>query len=49
MPDERAPSTKYFRPDPILIVLATIGMMVMASANDLIALYMGLELQSLAR
>jgi NADH-quinone oxidoreductase subunit N len=33
---------------PILIVLATIGMMMMISANDLIALYMGLELQSLA-
>ncbi|MGJ3262385.1 MAG: NADH-quinone oxidoreductase subunit NuoN [Salinarimonas sp.] len=33
---------------PILIVLATIGMMVMVSAGDLIALYMGLELQSLA-
>ncbi|CAA2143876.1 MULTISPECIES: NADH-quinone oxidoreductase subunit NuoN [Methylobacterium] len=33
---------------PILIVLCTIGMMVMASANDLIALYLGLELQSLA-
>ncbi len=33
---------------PLLIVLATIGMLVMISANDLIALYMGLELQSLA-
>ncbi|GEP00817.1 NADH-quinone oxidoreductase subunit NuoN [Methylobacterium haplocladii] len=33
---------------PLLIVLCTIGMMVMASANDLIALYLGLELQSLA-
>ncbi len=33
---------------PVLIVLATIGMMVMVSAGDLIALYMGLELQSLA-
>jgi NADH-quinone oxidoreductase subunit N len=33
---------------PILIVLSTIGMMVMASANDLISLYLGLELQSLA-
>jgi NADH-quinone oxidoreductase subunit N len=29
-------------------VLATIGMLVMISANDLIALYLGLELQSLA-
>jgi NADH-quinone oxidoreductase subunit N len=33
---------------PILVVLATLGMMMMISANDLIALYMGLELQSLA-
>ena len=32
---------------PILVVLATLGMMMMISANDLIALYMGLELQSL--
>ncbi|RVU20225.1 NADH-quinone oxidoreductase subunit NuoN [Methylobacterium oryzihabitans] len=33
---------------PILILLSTIGMLIMVSANDLIALYMGLELQSLA-
>ncbi|MEL7149694.1 MAG: NADH-quinone oxidoreductase subunit NuoN [Pseudomonadota bacterium] len=33
---------------PLLIVLASVGMMVMVSAGDLIALYMGLELQSLA-
>jgi NADH-quinone oxidoreductase subunit N len=33
---------------PILIVLATLGMMMMISANDLIALYLGVELQSLA-
>ncbi|MCO4054499.1 MAG: NADH-quinone oxidoreductase subunit NuoN [Bosea sp.] len=33
---------------PILVVLSTIGMMMMISANDLIALYLGLELQSLA-
>lgn len=33
---------------PILVVLAVIGMMIMVSAGDLIALYMGLELQSLA-
>ncbi|MDP6572533.1 MAG: NADH-quinone oxidoreductase subunit NuoN [Rhodospirillales bacterium] len=32
---------------PVLIVLATLGMMMMISANDLIALYLGLELQSL--
>ncbi|WP_421695426.1 NADH-quinone oxidoreductase subunit NuoN [Aestuariivirga sp.] len=33
---------------PVLILLATIGMMLMISASNLIALYMGLELQSLA-
>ena len=33
---------------PVLILLATIGMMLMISANNLIALYMGLELQSLS-
>ena len=31
----------------MLIVLAVLGMMVMISANDLLSLYMGLELQSL--
>ena len=33
---------------PVLILLATLGMMMMVSAGDLIALYLGLELQSLA-
>ena len=33
---------------PILVALASVGMMVMVSANDLMVLYMGLELQSLA-
>jgi NADH-quinone oxidoreductase subunit N len=33
---------------PILVLFAAIGMMMMISANDLISLYMGLELQSLA-
>ncbi len=33
---------------PVLVTLAVVGMMVMVSAGDLIALYMGLELQSLA-
>ncbi len=33
---------------PILILFATTGMLMMISANDLIALYVGLELQSLA-
>ena len=32
----------------ILIVFATLGMMMMISANDLISLYVGLELQSLS-
>ena len=33
---------------PLLVTLAVVGMMVMVSAGDLMALYMGLELQSLA-
>jgi NADH-quinone oxidoreductase subunit N len=33
---------------PVLILLGTLGMLVMISANDLITLYLGLELQSLA-
>ncbi len=33
---------------PVLIVLSTLGMMVLISAGDLIALYLGLELMSLA-
>ena len=33
---------------PVLIVLAALGMMMMVSVNDLIALYMGVETQSLA-
>ena len=33
---------------PVLILFATLGMMMMISANDLMALYIGLELQSLA-
>ncbi len=33
---------------PILVVLATLGMLVMISANGLISLYLGLELMSLA-
>ena len=32
----------------ILVLLATLGMMMMVSANDLISLYVGLEMQSLA-
>ncbi|MEO8669497.1 MAG: NADH-quinone oxidoreductase subunit NuoN [Bauldia sp.] len=42
--DEKFQSFEY----PLLIVIATLGMMMMISANDLIALYLGLELQSLA-
>lgn len=48
-------SVQYFRDEkeerfeyPILVLLATVGMMVMVSANDLMSLYMGLELQSLS-
>ncbi|MBL4917347.1 NADH-quinone oxidoreductase subunit NuoN [Szabonella alba] len=33
---------------PILIALSVLGMMIMVSSGDLMALYMGLELQSLA-
>ena len=32
---------------PVLILFATLGMMMMVSANNLLALYLGLELQSL--
>ncbi|MBT6095186.1 MAG: NADH-quinone oxidoreductase subunit NuoN [Rhodospirillaceae bacterium] len=33
---------------PILVVFATLGMLMMISANDLISLYLGLEMQSLS-
>ncbi|MCF3935128.1 NADH-quinone oxidoreductase subunit NuoN [Acuticoccus sp. M5D2P5] len=33
---------------PVLILLSTVGMMLMISASDMIAVYLGLELQSLA-
>jgi len=33
---------------PVLVLFATLGMLLMVSANNLIALYLGLELQSLA-
>ncbi|WP_223423349.1 NADH-quinone oxidoreductase subunit NuoN [Tateyamaria pelophila] len=33
---------------PVLVALSAVGMMMMVSAGDLMALYMGLELQSLA-
>lgn len=33
---------------PVLIVLCTLGMMLMIAANDMLGLYLGLELQSLA-
>ena len=33
---------------PILIVLATLGMMLMVSANDFLGLYLAIELQSLS-
>src|SRR6201996_2607869 len=41
------PSRRMFE-YPILVVLSTLGMMVLISAGDLIALYLGLELMSLA-
>lgn len=41
--------SKCAKPEyPVLVLLATLGMMVMVSANDLMTLYMGLELQNLA-
>ena len=41
--------TEGYRPEfPVLVVLATLGMGVMVSARDLITLYVGLELNSLA-
>jgi NADH-quinone oxidoreductase subunit N len=33
---------------PVLILMATLGMLLMISANNMLALYMGLELQSLS-
>ncbi|OAN53965.1 NADH-quinone oxidoreductase subunit N [Paramagnetospirillum marisnigri] len=33
---------------PVLVLLATLGMMMMVSANDFMSLYLGLELQSLS-
>lgn len=48
-------STEYMKSEgisrfefPILILFATVGMMMMVSANNLLALYVGLELQSLS-
>lgn len=41
--------TKLLKPEyPVLMLFATVGMMLMASASDMISLYVGLELQSLA-
>ena len=42
--DEKLTRFEY----PLLVALATLGMLAMISANDLIVLYVGLELQSLA-
>ncbi|MFV2454177.1 proton-conducting transporter membrane subunit, partial [Escherichia coli] len=41
------PSSRTFE-FSILVLLSTLGMMVLISAGDLIALYLGLELMSLA-
>jgi len=43
---KRTPSARFEY--PILIMLATLGMCIMVSASDLLTLYVGLELQSLA-
>ena len=44
-----ARALKYDRFEfPVLIVIATLGMLLMISASDLISVYLGLELQSLA-
>jgi NADH-quinone oxidoreductase subunit N len=42
--DEKLTRFEY----PLLVTLATLGMLTMISANDLIVLYVGLELQSLS-
>ncbi|MFM9941928.1 MAG: NADH-quinone oxidoreductase subunit NuoN [Hyphomicrobiaceae bacterium] len=44
MKDQKALKFEY----PILVLLATAGMLMMISASDLLSLYLGLELQSLA-
>ena len=41
------PSRRIFE-YPVLVLLSTLGMMVLISAGDLISLYLGLELMSLA-
>ena len=46
--DDFARAKIMFFEYPVLVLLATLGMLMMVSANDLIALYLGLELQSLA-
>ncbi|MFQ5773215.1 MAG: NADH-quinone oxidoreductase subunit NuoN [Kiloniellaceae bacterium] len=50
-----AMSLRYFEHEqvmrfeyPVLMLFATLGMLMMVSANDLISLYLGLELQSLS-
>jgi NADH-quinone oxidoreductase subunit N len=41
--------TRLLKPEyPVLVLFATVGMMLMVSASDLLALYVGLELQSLS-
>jgi len=44
MKDQKIARFEY----PILLMFATVGMMLMVSANDLLSLYVGLELQSLS-
>jgi NADH-quinone oxidoreductase subunit N len=47
-PDYLRGAKRYISEYPVLVLLATAGMMLMLSANDLISLYLSLELQSLA-
>jgi NADH-quinone oxidoreductase subunit N len=49
MAARHAAAERYARFEfPVLIVVATLGMLLMISASDLIAVYVGLELQSLS-
>jgi len=48
MPDHLKRLHIYKAEVPILMVLATIGMMIMVSANNFLILYLGIELQSLS-
>jgi len=47
-PDYLRGAKRHIPEYPVLVLLATAGMMLMLSANDLISLYLALELQSLS-